>query len=186
MRIVAGKWRGRSLMTAQCIRYRPTQGRVREALFSRLGTRVDGAVVVDLFAGSGSLGLEALSRGARSVLFVEEAEAALVALRGNIDELGARDVARVAAMDAFEFLTQARQRVEGVTLLFADPPYGDLAARVAVCLETAPAIAWGRGAIRVIECAARGADWPTPPGWRRWPERCYGDTRAVIEEQEEA
>ena len=186
MRIVAGRWRGRTLVAARGAEHRPTQSRVREALFSRLGERCNGAVVVDLFAGSGSLGLEALSRGARSVTFVEGAAAALAALRGNIEALGARDAAEVVGMDAFEFLAGARRRVAGVTLLLADPPYGQLAARVAVCLETAPAIGWGPGAVRVIECAARGADWPTPPGWRRWPERRYGETRVVIEEREGA
>ena len=186
MRIVAGKWRGRSLVAARGAEFRPTQGRVREALFSRLGERPADAVVVDLFAGSGSLGLEALSRGARSAVFVEAAAPALTALRKNIEELGARDAARIAAMDAFEFLAQPRGRVAGVTLLFADPPYGEVAAQVAASLETASAIAWGPGAVRVIECATHGGDWATPPGWRRWPERRYGDTRVVIEELEGA
>jgi len=184
MRIVAGRWRGRLLATPPGKAYRPTQGRVRAALFSRLGERVRGAVVVDLFAGSGSLGLEALSRGARSALFVEVAPAALVALRSNIRALGAQHTSVVVAADVFEFLARSDHPAVGVTLLFADPPYGELAAQLAGQLERTPAIDWGPGAVRVIECAARGAQWAAPSGWRRWPERGSGDTRVVIEERE--
>ena len=184
MRIVAGRWRGRSLATPPGTEFRPTQGRVREALFSRLTGCMESAVVVDLFAGSGSLGLEALSRGARSALFVERGPAALAALRSNIQSLGAQDAAKVVAADVFEFLEQSTRVATGVTLLLADPPYGDLAAQLAHRLEQTRAIEWGRGAIRVIECAARDADWPTPAEWRRWPGRDSGDTRIVIEEWE--
>jgi 16S rRNA (guanine966-N2)-methyltransferase len=184
MRIVAGRWRGRSLVAPSGREFRPTQGRVREALFSRLMGRVEGAVVVDLFAGSGSLGLEALSRGARSALFVEAAPAALAALRDNIRALGAGDAAEVVAEDVFGFLARRSAAVAGVTLLFADPPYGELPALVAERLAGAPAIDWGSGAVRVIECAPRDADWPTPAGWRRWPQRDAGETRVVIEERE--
>ena len=77
MRIIAGQWRGRRLRVPPGEQVRPTQGKVREALFARLGERVPGAVVLDLFAGSGALGLEALSRGAESVTFVERARPAL-------------------------------------------------------------------------------------------------------------
>ncbi len=184
MRIVGGRWRGRVLAAPPGRDHRPTQGRVREALFSRLAGRVEDAVVVDLFAGIGSLGLEALSRGARRALFVEAAPVALAVLRGNIRALGAQDASAVVAADVFEFLSGAEPAAVGVTLLLADPPYGGLAARVAAQLERTPAIVWGPGAVRVIECATRDADWVTPSGWRRWPERRSGDTRMVIEERE--
>jgi 16S rRNA (guanine966-N2)-methyltransferase len=89
MRVIAGTWGGRRLQAPPGDATRPTSDRVREALFSVLARRVDGARVLDLFAGSGALGIEALSRGAASATFVDSAPAALKALRANLDALGA-------------------------------------------------------------------------------------------------
>jgi 16S rRNA (guanine966-N2)-methyltransferase len=120
MRIVAGAWRGRRLVAPPGRTTRPTSDRVREALFSILGP-LDGERVLDLFAGSGALGLEALSRGAAEATFVERDRAALRALRANVEALGAQ--ARVVAGDAAGFLRNAAETHAHYDLVFLDPPY---------------------------------------------------------------
>src|SRR3954465_7399669 len=120
MRIVAGRWGGRTLHAPRGRSTRPTSDRVREALFSILGP-LDGARVLDLFAGSGALGLEALSRGAAAATFVERERLALRALRDNVADLGAD--AEVVAADARVFLRAARERGAQYDLVFLDPPY---------------------------------------------------------------
>lgn len=130
MRIVAGRWRGRTIQAPKDARVRPTADRVREAWLAIVGAHVDGARVLDLFAGSGALGLEALSRGAASCDFVELNPPSLRALGANIAALGAGDEAHVRRGDALRF-------VEGLAagaydLAFADPPYAhDAAVKVA-------------------------------------------------------
>ncbi|MEO6068469.1 MAG: 16S rRNA (guanine(966)-N(2))-methyltransferase RsmD [Gemmatimonadales bacterium] len=121
MRIVAGLYGGRRLVAPKGDIARPTQDRVREAWFSILGDAVLDARVLDLFAGSGALGLEALSRGAASAEFVEKARASLLALEANIAALRVGDVARIRKGDA---LKVAEALVPGsYDLVFADPPY---------------------------------------------------------------
>ena len=121
MRIVAGRWGGRTIATPPGRDTRPTAERVREALMSVLAAELPGARVLDLFAGSGALGLEALSRGAEQATFVESAERASRVLRGNIAALGASENARVVNSDALRFLNG----IEALEfdLAFADPPY---------------------------------------------------------------
>lgn len=184
MRIIAGRWGGRRLMTPVGSAHRPTQGRVREAVFSRLTDRIEGAVVLDLFAGSGSLGLEALSRGACRAGFVERSPRALAALRSNIAQLGAGESCQIMAGEVVSFLRGTWGAFGPVTLLFADPPYGDLAAHTAPKLVDAPGILWGEGALQVIECDSRDPSWPPAPGWVRWTDRVYGETRVVIDERD--
>lgn len=121
MRVIAGTYGGRRLVAPKGDVARPTQDRVREAWFSILGAEVEGARVLDLFAGSGALGLEALSRGARSAVFVEKARASLVALEKNIAELGVGDVATVVKGDALKYAEAILPL--GYDLVFADPPY---------------------------------------------------------------
>ena len=126
MRIVAGAWRGRTLIAPPGAVTRPTADRVRQALFDMLlhapwGGRacIEGAVVLDVFAGTGAMGLEALSRGAARAAFVERDRAALAALRANVAACRAEDRCTVLAMDM--------ERVspgEPASLVFLDPPYG--------------------------------------------------------------
>ena len=121
MRVVAGSLRGRRLQAPEVAATRPTSDRVREAMFNALAS-LDGvtdAVVLDLFAGSGALGIEALSRGAAHCTFVESARPALTALRANLDGLGLRDRATVAPLDVQRFLASA----PAADLVLADPPY---------------------------------------------------------------
>ncbi len=121
MRIIAGSFGGRRLVAPKGLSARPTQDRVREAWFSILGQEVQEARVLDLFAGSGALGLEALSRGAVSATFVEKARHSLEALEKNIATLDVGDATKVMKMDALKF---AEGLGEGAyDLVFADPPY---------------------------------------------------------------
>ncbi len=130
MRIVAGEWRGRKLVAPSGEATRPTADRTRETLFNMLASRLGsfaGLTVADLFAGSGALGLEALSRGAASCLFAESERPALDAIRANITALGARERAEVRAGSVMA-LGPARAPYD---LILLDPPYGTGAAAVA-------------------------------------------------------
>ena len=129
MRVIAGQWRGRPLVAPKGDATRPTADRTREALFSMLTSRVgsfEGLAVADLFAGSGALGIEALSRGAASCLFVEQDRAAVDALKANLAKLGAR--ADVRATSALA-LGPAPAPLD---LIIMDPPYGTGAGAVAL------------------------------------------------------
>jgi 16S rRNA (guanine966-N2)-methyltransferase len=125
MRIIAGRWKGHGLKTLKGRDVRPTTDRVREAWMSALGAGVHGATVVDLFAGSCALGLEALSRGAASVVFVERARRAVGVIEANIERLGAREESRVVSDDVFRFLHRLDEPFD---IALADPPYGTGAA----------------------------------------------------------
>ena len=125
MRIIAGEHRGRILKAPKGMGTRPMLDRVREALFSSLGTRVEDARVLDLFAGTGSLGLESLSRGAGSARLVESDRTALAALRSNVAMLDLAERAEVVAGDALE---PAAWGEGAYDLVFFDPPYPLLAA----------------------------------------------------------
>ena len=144
MRIIAGEWRGRPIEAPPGLGTRPTADRVRETLFSMLASRLgsfDELRVADLFAGSGALGLEALSRGASCATFVESDPEALRALKRNAEKLGATDRVRILSGSAF-----ALPPSEPFDVIFADPPYG---------LES------GTEVVR----AAIVADWLAPGGW---------------------
>lgn len=121
MRVVGGEFGGRRLVPPADRRVRPTADRVREAWMSILAANLPGARVLDLFAGSGALGLEALSRGAASAAFVEIAPRSLAALRTNIDALGAGARAVVHRADALRFIQ--RLSADAYDVAFADPPY---------------------------------------------------------------
>lgn len=129
MRVIAGEWRGRPLVAPKGEVTRPTADRTREALFSMLTARLgafDGLAVGDFFAGSGALGIEALSRGAASCLFVEQDRNALDALRANLEKLGAKGDVRATSVMA---LGPARQPLD---IILMDPPYGTGAGSVAL------------------------------------------------------
>ena len=120
VRIIGGVWRSRILEFPDAAELRPTPDRVRETLFNWLGRDLTGVTCLDLFAGSGALGFEALSRGAASVVMVEKNAAALRALRENAARLGAENVTIVRG-DALEFARGAQSRFD---VVFVDPPYG--------------------------------------------------------------
>jgi 16S rRNA (guanine(966)-N(2))-methyltransferase RsmD len=175
VRVVAGRFGGRRLAAPPGRATRPTSDRVREALFSTLGP-LDGARVLDLFAGSGALGIEALSRGAAEATFVDSAPRAVRAVRDNLDALGASGDVRRA--DARAFLRNARRAGRQYDLVFVDPPYrrGPAFAReLAGALEAVAA----PGA-RVVSESDRRA--PLDLGLTVGLERVYGDTLIRIHE----
>jgi 16S rRNA (guanine966-N2)-methyltransferase len=161
LRIIGGTWRGRKLRFAAGADIRPTPDRVRETLFNWLGTRVAGARCLDLFAGSGALGLEALSRGAAHVTFVEQEARAARELALRLIEWEAQG-GRVARADALRFLAGT---AEAYDLVFLDPPFDSgLLARSAAALA---AHAWlSPGALIYVEAGARGELPSLPAQWR--------------------
>ena len=124
MRIIAGDYRGKRILPPPGRTTRPITDRVKESLFAILGQRTCGAVVADIFAGTGSLGLEALSRQAQSCLFVENDRPALRLLRQNIQDLGVKDKVQVANKNAWRFTKWVRLH-QPFSLIFLDPPYLD-------------------------------------------------------------
>ncbi len=123
MRIIAGNAKGMRLMSPKTATIRPTAGRVKEAVFSIVGPVIQGSIVLDLFAGTGSLGLEALSRGARSATFVEKDYKALKVLERNISITGFKDKSEVLFIDALEALRRFRGTKRTFDLIFVDPPH---------------------------------------------------------------
>ena len=161
---------------------RPTTDRVREALFNVLAARVEftGAAVLDLYAGSGALGLEALSRGAAEATFVEADRRATGVIADNIAALGVTGatVRRGAVAAVLAWGTE-----RSVDLVFADPPYDVDAAEVESMLVLLTERGWARaGTVVVVERAVTGPPLNWPPGWQVWPARTYGDTRLELAE----
>jgi 16S rRNA (guanine966-N2)-methyltransferase len=170
MRVIAGEWRGRRLQAPAGSSTRPTADRIREALFSILGDRVPGAHVLDLYAGSGALGIEALSRGAAAATFVDSDPAAIRAVRTNLAALGAE--AEVRRSDARRFLGGASAAARQYDLVFLDPPYR-LALGLGDALTAALPAVIGADAAVVAESDRRA---PLELGLPLHDERRYGDT----------
>jgi 16S rRNA (guanine966-N2)-methyltransferase len=171
MRIIAGSARGRRLKGPDTRGTRPVTGRVREAVFSSIGEWVRGAVVADLYAGSGSFGLEALSRGASSALFVEKGRKALEALEANVRTLGLGGL--VVAGEVRSYLNRAEEVFD---LVFIDPPW-DLPTTV-VDEELALLDRVLAPDARVIVSRRSTDRAPRPPEtWRVATDKRYGDTR---------
>ena len=180
MRIVGGRWRGRSLATPKSDAIRPTSDRLRELLFNVLqhgyDDAIEGARVLDLFAGTGALGLEALSRGAAFALFVDEGSEARSLIRQNVETFGAGGVTRLFRRDATRMGPAAPNAP--FSLVFCDPPYGkDLAPKaLAACAEGG----WlSPGALVVVE-EAQSASVILPAGFSELERREYGDTQVVL------
>jgi 16S rRNA (guanine966-N2)-methyltransferase len=170
VRVVAGEFRGRRLAAPRGARTRPTADRVREALFSMLGD-VSGARVLDLYAGSGALGIEALSRGAESAVFVERDPRAASVIERNLSSLGLQQ--EVLRQDAVRFL---RRGAGTFDLVFCDPPY-DSASRLAGPLaEHLPALTSEDARIVTESDKRNPLELPLP----LVTERTYGDTRIAI------
>src|SRR5262245_19878386 len=123
MRIIAGALKGRALDTPRGAVTRPTADQVRIALMDTLTPWLDGARLLDLFAGAGGVGLEALSRGAEHATFVERDTRAVTALRGNVAELDLQTRARVLREDALRALQRLEREAARFHLVFLDPPY---------------------------------------------------------------
>jgi 16S rRNA (guanine(966)-N(2))-methyltransferase RsmD len=156
MRIIAGKFRSRTLAAPPGLSTRPTSDRLRETLFNVLAPRIEDAAFLDLYAGSGAVGLEALSRGAARVAFVERAPAALKVLNGNLERLGITSGVRVHAKSASAYLRSAtgpNPKPEKNEVVFLDPPY-DAAEEYAITLGLLGGTATGilaAGAVVIAE-----------------------------------
>jgi 16S rRNA (guanine966-N2)-methyltransferase len=178
-RIIAGSAGGRRLRTPPGQDTRPTSDRVREALFSALEARgvLRGARVLDLFAGSGALGLEAASRGAAEVVLVDSSAQAVAAARANVAVVGAAGVAVVRS----PVLRHLRERGTGadrpVDLVLMDPPYPLAEPDLALCLAALLDAGWlAPGALVVVERSARSPEPAWPAGLEREQVRRYGET----------
>ncbi len=174
MRVIAGSQKGRRLLGPRGPGLRPTPDRVKEALFSILGSRVSGARVLDLYAGTGAIGIEALSRGARTVTFVESHPASLRVLRANLERCGLSAGAEVRSCRAEEFLRRS-QEGEPYDLIFADPPYrSDASVSLLALLSEGPVA--GPDSTVILEHATRREPPPEIGIWRRSRRYRYGDT----------
>jgi 16S rRNA (guanine966-N2)-methyltransferase len=168
MRVVAGEFRGRKLVAPPGTTTRPTTDKVREAVFNALGSMnvLDGALVADLYAGTGALGLEALSRGAEHVTFVETDRAARRALVQNIESLDVRDRVRVMTADTFAVVGAL-----DVDLVFADPPY-----EFDRWQELLSAVASGRTGAPSLVVAESAEEFGVDAGWEITRAKRYGRT----------
>jgi 16S rRNA (guanine966-N2)-methyltransferase len=164
VRIVAGKWAGRHLTSPADRRVRPTAEWVRDAWLSMLEPELEGARVLDLFAGTGALGLEALSRGARFADFVETRPASLHALKANVAALRVREKTRIFKKDALPFA--AALEAAKYDLAFADPPYGS--GQLDRLIDT-----WMANPFSAILTVEHAHDHALPPGGAR---RLFEDT----------
>ena len=181
MRIVAGKFRGARIEAPKGLTTRPTSDRVRQALFNMLEhgapeVAFEGARVLDLFAGSGALGLEALSRGGRFCLFIEESAEARAAIRRNVETLGLTGATKIWRRDATRLGPAGT--LQPFDLIFCDPPYGQGLGERA--LAAAAESGWVRaGAIAVLEERADAEiAWSAP--FAEIDRRRYGDTAIMI------
>jgi 16S rRNA (guanine966-N2)-methyltransferase len=124
LRITGGEWRGRSIITPPSLRTRPTQAKLRQALFNSLQIYIPGARVLDLFAGSGSLGFEAMSRGASDVVFVEASRAAVKIIEKNAEAFKTEDRVRILSESVDDVLVQLK-KLGPFDVVLADPPYAE-------------------------------------------------------------
>jgi 16S rRNA (guanine966-N2)-methyltransferase len=179
MRIVGGRWRGRNLAGPKSAAIRPTADRLRESLFNVLvhgyGDPITAARVLDLFAGTGALGLEALSRGASFALFIEDDAEARALIRGNVEALGAGGISRVFRRDATRL--GSAHPLAPFSLVFADPPYGRGLGEAAIVSGREGG--WlASDALIVIE-EAKG-DFITPAAFAEVERRGYDDSELIF------
>ncbi|MBT9167123.1 MAG: Ribosomal RNA small subunit methyltransferase D [Syntrophomonadaceae bacterium] len=173
MRIIAGSARGRRLKTRKGMETRPTADRIKEALFNILATRVADCNFLDVFAGSGGVGIEALSRGARSCVFVEKSSLCAKIIKENLSLVGLADRAVMLTMGAEAALTYLVKNGAGFNLIFFDPPYYshelELTLQLAVPLLLP-------GGLLVVEHHSRDHCWYNADHWRKIREKTYGNT----------
>ncbi|MBZ0271798.1 16S rRNA (guanine(966)-N(2))-methyltransferase RsmD [bacterium] len=175
MRVIGGKWRGRRLFSPRGETTRPTADRAREALFSILAGEIGGASFLDVYAGSGAVGIEAASRGAGALTLIESSRAALATLRKNLDITGA--AARVMPMEAARALEILDDEKAVFRIIFADPPWKDAALAFVLVTRSAAEGRLSPDGLLVFEHDRR-FDAPVAAGpLVRRDSRRYGDTR---------
>jgi 16S rRNA (guanine(966)-N(2))-methyltransferase RsmD len=183
MRIIAGDFKGRRLRTVPGGATRSTADRVKESLFNILLSEVPNAVVLDLYCGAGTLGLEALSRGAERVIFVDRSRRALKCTQANVALVGAETQVEVLCQDALAALRLLAGRGESLSLILADPPYGEgLPAKVLAAVGASAC----RAPVGVLVIEHHKKDLPlaqpgdAPTGFSLWTARRFGDTVLTI------
>jgi 16S rRNA (guanine966-N2)-methyltransferase len=173
LRVAGGEARGRRLKAPKGIR--PTQGMVKEAIFNLIGPRLGGVHVLDLFAGSGALGIEALSRGAASVTFVDREPRGLAILRQNLDTLDLKEQGRVVRGDVVRWLESSPDEIKRAGIVFMDPPYDD------VVLDRAlKVIDREVGEATVVVEHSRRHELPAVTRLQVDRQRRYGDTMVTV------
>jgi 16S rRNA (guanine966-N2)-methyltransferase len=173
LRVAGGEARGRRLKAPKGIR--PTQGMVKQAIFNLIGPRLVGVHVLDLFAGSGALGIEALSRGAASVTFVDREPRGLAILRQNLDTLDLKEQGRVVRGDVVRWLESSPDEIKRAGIVFMDPPYDD------VVLDRAlKVIDREVGDATVVVEHSRRHELPAVTRLQVDRERRYGDTMVTV------
>jgi len=178
MRIIAGTAKGRRLKCPKGHRTRPTPDRVRESLFAIIGDRVSGSRVLDLYAGTGAMGLEAVSRGARAAVFVERDSLVLGVLRANILACGFEGRTAVMRSPVLPYVRNA-DFGDGFDVVFADPPYAGHEATLTLMAlsERAKSL---QGCLIILEHAPGDIGLSAPPGMRAVENRSYGNTALSI------
>ena len=172
MRIIAGKFRGRRLVTFKADHIRPTTDRVKESVFNKLQAEWDGAKVLDLFAGTGNIGFEALSRGAVSVLAVELSTKSIDIIRRNVEELKIGREHRIVKDDVLKWL--ARYKGEAFDIIIADPPFTESLAHATLeLLSTSEAV--GTHTTIVVEASSHEQVDAGYENLQCWDRRDYGD-----------
>ena len=179
MRIVGGEARGRALRAVDGEATRPTADRVRQSLFDRLGQRCDGLAVLDLYAGTGALGLEALSRGAARATLIDQARAACAVIEGNAKTLGYLGRCRVLRGELPRALEALAARGETFELIFSDPPYALSAAQPTLDALARLHLLAPEGRA-VLERGKREAAPRAPAGFSLLDDRAYGETCVSI------
>ncbi|ASA21295.1 16S rRNA (guanine(966)-N(2))-methyltransferase RsmD [Paenibacillus donghaensis] len=185
MRVVSGSAKGRPLKSVPGNGTRPTTDKVKEALFSMIGPYFEGGAVLDLFAGTGGLGIEALSRGMDSAVFVDMEHKSIETVRANLKAARVEEQAEVYRNDAARALGALAKRGRSFDLVFLDPPYrlkhGD-----ELMLKMAAAQLLNEDAIVVLEHES-GYDYPAEfPGFSRTRQAIYGETTISIYKYEAA
>lgn len=171
MRIIAGKKRGKIINAPKGLTTRPTTDRVKEAMFSTLNPFLAGAVVLDAFAGSGGLGLEAISRGAAKVVFCEADRSAQNVIRKNIADCGFEEQCKLLCGDTLQLLRHSG----GFDIVLLDPPYNrGLIAKVEQILLTPGFL--NPEALVMLETAANEPELFSSPRWQLYKSKAYGDT----------
>ena len=173
LRVTGGESRGRRIKMPRNIR--PTQGIVKEAIFNIVAPYIEGARTIDLFAGSGAIGIEALSRGAAHVTFVDREERGLAILRQNLDALGFKQRARVVRADVGRWIEASPDELATADVVFLDPPYGD-----EVFDRALNAIDRSASKATVVAEYSRRQRLPALSRLRTLRERRYGDTMLAV------
>jgi 16S rRNA (guanine966-N2)-methyltransferase len=182
LRVIAGSAGGLPLVAPKKGAARPTTDRVKESVFAALGPDLLGdASVLDLYAGSGALAIEALSRGAARAVLVERDHAAVDAIRRNLATTRLRAQARVQGSTVATFLAGKPPDERPFDVAFLDPPYGTTAVEVARVLATLDETGWlGSAATVVLERPSAAGPVPAPESWETTWERSYGDTLVTV------